>query len=856
MATVFDRTMAQKAVVRPGFGKEGRPIDLFANFYRMKFNPRITVYHYDIEIEPKCPKFLKRKLIHKFAQDNKAKLFQNGLPVYDGNKNVYSSIKLPVGNEATAVEVELPEQVDSRAKKFTIKIKFAASIDMSCLEQVLKGSGYGDIPQETLVVADIVIRHFPSMRYTVAGRSMYQRPEANKRVSLGEATELWTGIYTSARPSNWGLVLNVDESHTAFYEEQPVLDFMAKQLNMRGPINANFSLRDADRMILEKHLKYLRVSVKHQAQKRQYRVEKLTTKTASQISFDVEGKKMSIGQYFKQQYNYTLKYPNLPCIWVSPKEKNTFIPMEVCDIVAGQRCMRKLTDNETRNMIRATAKKPPIRKQGTDEQIGKMQYPRDPYLKQFGFEVDTSMVQVKGRVIQPPKLGYANNQAATAQNGVWDNRGKQFFKPTNIKNWAILMFPPQNQCQSGDVKAFCDMMIKVGRDNGMQIAQPCYVKYLRENEIQSVCNEIKAKAGNNSIDLVYCILPRNSSSCYPRIKHVFENQNAISTQCMELRNLKPPKAQTIGNILQKVNTKIGGVNNIATDMMNIPIFKTPCIIMGADNAHPAQGEGSRPSVSALVGSVDKFACRYATQIGIQKTDGKKVHSPVIESLQAMVKNMLIKFYQSVRVKPQRIIFYRDGISEGQFYQVMMYEVDAIKKACLELEKGYNPTVTYVVCQKRHHTRLFVQNPRDGDRSGNVPAGTVVDQGVTSTTDFDFYLNSHAGIQGTNKPAKYHVLVDENRFPADAIYKLTYHLCHVYARCTRSVSIPAPTYYAHLATDRARAHLSSAKYNFDSSDGASSVGTGGSRPPRPGQSIEEILRDISPHDATKNKMYWI
>ena len=72
--------------------------------------------------------------------------------------------------------------------------------------------------------------------------------------------------------------------------------------------------------------------------------------------------------------------------------------------------------------------------------------------------------------------------------------------------------------------------------------------------------------------------------------------------------------------------------------------------------------------------MDKFACRYATQIGIQKTDGKKVHSPIIESLQAMVKNMLIKFYQSVRVKPQRIIFYRDGISEGQFHHVMMYEV--------------------------------------------------------------------------------------------------------------------------------------------------------------------------------------
>lgn len=72
----------------------------------------------------------------------------------------------------------------------------------------------------------------------------------------------------------------------------------------------------------------------------------------------------------------------------------------------------------------------------------------------------------------------------------------------------------------------------------------------------------------------------------------------------------------------------------------------------------------------------------------------------------MVKNMLIKFYQAVKTKPQRIIFYRDGVSEGQFYNVMIYEFDAIKKACAELEAGYNPMVTFIICQKRHHTRLF------------------------------------------------------------------------------------------------------------------------------------------------------
>ncbi len=35
--------------------------------------------------------------------------------------------------------------------------------------------------------------------------------------------------------------------------------------------------------------------------------------------------------------------------------------------------------------------------------------------------------------------------------------------------------------------------------------------------------------------------------------------------------------------------------------------------------------------------------------------------------------------------------------------------------------------------------------------------------------------------------------------------LTYFLCHIYARCERSVSYPAPTYYAHLAAFRAREH---------------------------------------------------
>ena len=66
---------------------------------------------------------------------------------------------------------------------------------------------------------------------------------------------------------------------------------------------------------------------------------------------------------------------------------------------------------------------------------------------------------------------------------------------------------------------------------------------------------------------------------------------------------------------------------------------------------------------------------------------------------------------------------------------------------MKLEVGYQPGITFIVVQKRHHTRLFCADRKDQiGRSGNIPAGTTVDVGITHPTEFDFYLCSHAGIQ--------------------------------------------------------------------------------------------------------------
>ena len=174
-----------------------------------------------------------------------------------------------------------------------------------------------------------------------------------------------------------------------------------------------------------------------------------------------------------------------------------------------------------------------------------------------------------------------------------------------------------------------------------------------------------------------------------------------------------------------------------------------------------------------------------------------------------------------------MLFFRDGVSEGQFTHVVEAEIKAIRSACETLEKGYRPNITFIVVAKRHHARFFPIDRRDGDRTGNCPAGTVVDTEIVHPQFYDFFLLSHPGLQGTSRPTHYSILVDENKLSIDDIQALSYNLCHVYARCTRVVSIVPPVYYAHLVGRRARFHTRiGAGGEQQTEDSASSIGNTG------------------------------
>lgn len=120
---------------------------------------------------------------------------------------------------------------------------------------------------------------------------------------------------------------------------------------------------------------------------------------------------------------------------------------------------------------------------------------------------------------------------------------------------------------------------------------------------------------------------------------------------------------------------MGGINTIP-EARSVPVLtdpRNPTIVMGADVIHPAPGADGRPSFTALVGNVDSETAKYIADCRVQTS-----RQEMIDDLEAMATahiSMYKRYRQAVEKKspdPKRVIFYRDGVSEGQFQHVLEY----------------------------------------------------------------------------------------------------------------------------------------------------------------------------------------
>jgi eukaryotic translation initiation factor 2C len=187
-------------------------------------------------------------------------------------------------------------------------------------------------------------------------------------------------------------------------------------------------------------------------------------------------------------------------------------------------------------------------------------------------------------------------------------------------------------------------------------------------------------------------VPMKNSKQYPLIKATGDVGLGVATQNLVIRKsllasgasesvLTAPlsaekarnaKPQYYQNVALKVNVKLAGINQVVKDGILSGLAQKPTIIFGADVGHPGPGS-QNPSIAALVGSHDLQGIQYATAVRVQNS-----REEIIMDLEDMAIGLLRKFFKSTKKKPERIIFYRDGISEGQYTEVCRREITAIK----------------------------------------------------------------------------------------------------------------------------------------------------------------------------------
>jgi len=351
------------------------------------------------------------------------------------------------------------------------------------------------------------------------------------------------------------------------------------------------------------------------------------------------------------------------------------------------------------------------------------------------------------------------------------------------------------------------------------------ITFPSHDQIQIVtCNQEQLRAKIQAIKQGYVFVILNRDSCYGSVKNC--EDIGVPTQCLKSETVNKVVTRndqaTLSNILYKYNSKLLGTNwTINVQGLPVNIFAAPVLILGADVTHFKKGE-NKPSIAAVVGSMDKDMAKFSVKVQAQYPRADRASDETIHCLKDMVKAILMDFYQvsgSRKLKPVKIIYYRDGVSEGQFENTVMEELDAIQAACAELGvaagETYRPKISFIVCTKRNKQRFAVQSRQKTD---NLEPGTVIDGDVVAPKRFNFYLNSHKAIQGTSVPCHYYILYDDSKMNADAWQMLTYYLCHTYSRCTRTVSYPAPIYYAHLACFSSRARMLARYQHFDWDNG--------------------------------------
>ncbi|EGX96643.1 eukaryotic translation initiation factor 2C 2 [Cordyceps militaris CM01] len=837
---------------------EGSPAVVEVNQYRMtKFDFTKKIYQYDVALSPDPDK--KVAILKKIWEHStfKAALqkYNYEMWICDGNKLAWSPALVDRGELRFTVNLDegrpqaqkQPSKPPRQSNVFHVTLRKTTEVQMSALKGYLEQRiQFNNAVNEALNFVDHLIRQWPSQNLLAIKRNFYKRQAKGRPLMDGSLVEVHKGTYASIRLSHnlnrgaVGLALNADIANTCFWVGNQTVDRLAcnylaaveprrwRNLNpndfanqlkpVRGK-NDKWETSDAFKQL--RKLRRLKFTVRHPNRTapgdKIYTIQDIVFRqdygaeggTARAVKFDHEGQQISVAQYFEQKYKAFLRFANFPLIDAG---KGGYIPMEFAMVEPMQRYPFKLNPDQTAAMIKIAVTRPKDRRTDIQTHVNDLQISNDPYLRHYGVQFDPQFTKVDAKVLAPPVVNFGTGTADPKFSGRWDLRGKKFWRQNfaPLINWGFLVL--DNCVQLPQLQAFSQTFKTTfighgGKCTGepLLLTPPGNVRGDVAESLHWAYSQILNTKGYPQ--LIFVVVQHKNSPHYMRLKKSADCRFGILTQVVNGKAVSENNGQYHSNVCMKVNAKLGGATS-----RTIPPWKTktatyfpesrPTMIIGVDVSHAAPG-GVTASVAAMTMSVDRDANRYAAAV---ETNGYRTEMLTPSNINFMFSQLSEQWKANHGVFPKHIIYFRDGVSEGQFAQVIEQEINEIKRYLGRAAPNQPmPQFTVIVATKRHHIRFF---PQKGDRNGNPLPGTLVEKEVTHPFMWDFYLCSHVAIQGTARPVHYNVIMDEAKMPANELQKMIYHQSYSYARSTTPVSLHPAVYYAHLAGDRARAHENS------------------------------------------------
>nr|GAT51090.1 argonaute-like protein [Mycena chlorophos] len=797
-------------------------LTVFTNSFIINQLPTVQFHQYEA-FSPAIPVPSKREAaINKLQTLNPAVFYPRG--VYNGKEHLYLSRELPGGNQIFMVYMgELsPPPPPGSPGYFNVRVTRTAAQPIRPSEIPMLVASGPNFDRDKLSTATTVLQLLIRQSINENNPTYTKRATfgpGGKKVLERDGIELWRGFWHSVRAllvrTNTNqmvgqMVITINTTMTAmlYPGRGSLVDLATEYLHIGNVRDAS---NDHNFSKLLSHLKKRRINVRSTGRERQTRViHNLIRGPIGAYQFQKDNRTTDIETYYMRTYNIRLRYPTSFGVQIS-KEDAPFpmiIPAELCYLKPGQLYRKKIPASASADAVRfatqsseqrfrAITGRESVDKAGTDSPI--QSYGQSQYMADAQMMVSHAPMRLGAKMLEHPTMKFGNNSSVMPRDGSWNILGQIFETPAELEYWAFMESLARGltqACQATGMGMSSGGRPPVLPAPHLFVGNPLNVEEVLERALQQLPR----------LEMVVILLPRVADEVKHICKYWGNVVRGIPTQCLNEAKAKVD-SQYLNNVAIKINARLGGRYARPADGM-LALINTlqdfsPMMVVGADVSHPGPGV-QQPSFAGLVYSLDAAATQYVALSSVQEP-----RLEVIKDLKSMMKRAILHFGAN-QPPPKSILFLRDGVSEGEMDRVQQTEIQVIQEACAEVWQEKNilgkmplPKLTFIVVVKRHHQRFFPERPQEGDRKGNTRAGLCVEQ-FRSPLALDFYLQSHAAIQGTPRPAHYSVLHDEI-FGQDLgrIQATCFELCHVYAKATRSVSIPAPVYYADLLCSHAK-----------------------------------------------------